>query len=288
MAIAQTLTLLLERLVLAVEALGIGILVFGSVYLFGRFLAVPGVNAIAERTTADDTLRLTLTKLTGALFLLLGIYLALPLSGLATTPTTIGAITAGATIAIGFASRDILSNLVSGAIIVFDPEFHVGDWIQWNDQEGIIEDIGFRVTRVHTFNNELITVPNSELTSNVVTNPVSKNRLRLSVPFGIGYDDDIDEARHILREVALATDDILERPAPKIHVTDLGESAVEITVFFWVLQPARAEVYRIRSDYVQAAKEHLEAADIELPYPYRELTGEVGTWTAADAPEGVE
>lgn len=278
MSLASTLSLLLARLLGALEALVVGLLVFAGVYLFGRLVGVPLVRGALARTPLDDTVTLTITKITGAIFLLLGVYLALPLSGLATTPTTIGAITAGATIAIGFASRDILSNVVSGAIVVLDPEFHVGDWIRWDDREGIVEDIGFRVTRIHTFDNELVTVPNAEFTTNVVTNPGSKDRLRLAVPVGIGYDDDIERARTILREVALANEGVLDRPAPQVRVTELGPSAVELTLYFWVFHPARAEVRRVRSDVTQRVKERLTAADIELPYPYRQLTGELGTW----------
>ncbi|MFB6354255.1 MAG: mechanosensitive ion channel family protein [Halobacteriales archaeon] len=280
MADVSTLAVLLERLVLALRSLTIVIGVVVVVYAFGRFIAVPAVRAATEAAGIDDTLRLTLTKVTGAGFGLLGLYLALPLSGLATTPTTIAALSAGATIAIGFASRDILSNFVSGTILVVDPEFHVGDWIAWDDREGIIEDIGFRVTRVHTFDNELVTVPNSQLTQQAVTNPSSKDRRRIRHEFGVGYDDDVDDARALMLEAARDQDDILDRPAPTVHLVELADSYVGLEAFFWIADPARAEMVRIRSEYVQTVKERFEAADIEMPYPYRELTGSVGTWEA--------
>jgi small-conductance mechanosensitive channel len=237
------------------------------------------VAALADAAGVEDTFRLTLVKVTGAAFALLGIYLALPLSGLATTPTTIAAISAGVTIAIGFASRDILSNFVSGAILVVDPEFHVGDWIEWDGKEGIIEDIGFRVTRVHTFDNELITVPNADLTQNAVTNPVSKDRRRLRAEFGVGYDENLEEVRELMLGEAGAHEEILDRPAAKVEIQSLEDSYIAVTVFFWIADPARAEVMRIRSEYIQAVTERFDEADIEMPYPYRELTGSVGTWT---------
>ncbi|MFB6104938.1 MAG: mechanosensitive ion channel family protein [Halobacteriaceae archaeon] len=188
------------------------------------------------------------------------------------------AISAGATIAIGFASQNLLSNLVSGALLVLDPEFHIGDWIVWNDREGIIEDIGFRVTRVHTFDNELITVPNSELTANAVVNPATKDTRRLTPQFGIGYEDDIAEARAIMLDVAEATEAIIDRPSPEVLVVDLDPSAVVLEARFWVGYPSRASLLRIESTYVQTVKERFDDAGIELPYPYRELTGSVGTW----------
>ena len=286
MAVVSTLVALLGRLFEALESLVVVLVVFAVVYLFGRYVVVPTVDAVFDRLTADETLQHTVNKVTGAVFLLLGFYLALPLSGLATTPTTIAAITAGGTIAVGFASREILSNFVSGAILVLDPEFRIGDWIQWNDTEGVIESIGFRITRVHTFDNELITVPNSQLTTNVVTNPVSKDRRRIRYEFGIGYEDDIAAARSILLEVALEDEAIEDRPAPKIRVVELADSFVGLEAFFWISDPERAELVEIRSDYIEVVKERFDEAGIEMPYPYRQLTGQVGVWetTSADPP----
>lgn len=278
------LPVLLARLVAALQSAAIVVAILGVVYGFGRFVVVPVVGALTEAVGIEDTLRLTLMKVVGATFALLGIYLALPLSGLATTPTTIAAITAGVTIAIGFASRDILSNFVSGAFLVVDPEFHVGDWIEWDGKEGIIEDIGFRVTRVHTFDNEVITVPNAELTKNAVTNPVSKDRRRLRAEFGVGYDEDVEEVREVLLEAATAHEEILDRPAATVQIQSLEDSYIEVTVFFWIADPARAEVMRIRSEYIQSVTERFDEADIEMPYPHRELTGSVGTWN--DEPTG--
>ena len=291
MAVASTLLSLLEQLAVALRSLAVFLAIVGGVYAFGRFVAVPLVGIAVDATTVDETVRLTALKVTGAVFALLGLYLAVPTSGLANTPTTVAAITAGATIAIGFASRDILSNFVSGAIIVVDPEFRVGDWIEWEGREGVIEDIGFRVTRVHTFDNELVTVPNSELTTNAVTNPVAKDRRRITAEFGIGYGDDIDLAREVLVDVARRHGEILDRPAARVMLVELGESAVGLRAQFWIADPARAEVLRIRSEYVQAVKECFDAEGIEMPYPYRELTGRVGTWEAAppaETPPGIE
>jgi small-conductance mechanosensitive channel len=133
------------------------------------------------------------------------------------------------------------------------------------------------VTRVHTFDNELITVPNSELTTNAIVNPVAKDRLRITSEFGIGYADDIDAAREILVDVASDMPGILERPAPTVHLTDLGESAVGLTVRFWIDEPAHVDFVRVRSAYSQRVKERFDAAGIEMPYPYRQLTGSIET-----------
>jgi len=285
MALGAAAADLFSRLALALRSLAVFVLIAGSVYAIGRFAAVPTLARAADAVDLDETLRLPLLKVTGAAFAVTGVYLAIPLSGLATTPTTVAAISAGATIAIGFASRDVLSNLVSGAFIVLDPEFHIGDWIEWNDRSGVIEDVSFRVTRVHTFDNELVTVPNSELTANAVTNPAAKDRRRVTHEFGVGYGDDLDRVRRLLLDAAVEHEDVLDRPTPRAPIVELGESAVVFRAQFWVADPARMELQRIRSEYVQAAKERFDAAGVEMPYPYRELTGEVGHFEAAGPDE---
>lgn len=76
-------------------------------------------------------------------------------------------------------------------------------------------------------------------------------------------------------------DDGLDRPIPKVYLVERTDSSIELEAFFWVAEPARIEVVRIRSDYVQTVNDRVEAGDIEMPNLYRELTGSVGTWPAA-------
>jgi small-conductance mechanosensitive channel len=136
------------------------------------------------------------------------------------------------------------------------------------------------VTRVRTFDNELLTVPNSELTNNVVKNPVAKENLRLQFLFGISYDDDIDRAADIIVEEAEAHAEILEDPEPTVRLTELGDSFVGLKSRIWIAQPGRSEFVRIRGEYVQAVKERFDAEGIDMPFPNRTLGGEV---TLADS-----
>lgn len=286
MAVGSTLEVLLSRLWEAMAGAGLFVAIVLIVYLPGRFIVVPALDRIEKRIGIEETAWNSFTKIVNAAFAVLAIYLAIPLSGLATTPTSTAAIWAGVTIALGFASRDVLSNLVSGAFLVTDPRFSIGDWIQWDDTEGVIEDISFRVTRIHTFDNELITVPNSQLTSSAITNPVAKDRLRVTYRFGIGYDDDIDEAIRILTEAAAEHPGILDRPAASVRVEHLGESAIILWARFWIEHPQRTDFIRIRGEYIKTVKERFDEAGIEMPYPYRQLTGEIETRAGPGADPG--
>jgi small conductance mechanosensitive channel len=170
----------------------------------------------------------------------------------------------------------VLSNFVAGLFFVQDRNFNFVEWIEWDDRAGFIEDIGFRVTRVRTFDNETVTVPNTELATTAVTNRMSNDRLRISYPFGIGYADDIDETTRILLDVADDHEGILDDPEPSVRVTDLADSAVVLQSRFWIDSPDREEFSVARSTYIQRVTERCADAGIDLSTTTQhELSGEI-------------
>jgi small-conductance mechanosensitive channel len=275
----------LWRFVAVLRGTGIFLAVFVTIYAPGRFLVVPVAKRTLDSLAVDQTFELPFLKVLHAAIAIFAAFLAATTSGFASFLVAAEALAAALTIALGFASQDVLGNLVSGVFIVLDPQFKIGDWIEWDDKEGVIEDISFRVTRVHTFDNELISVPNSELTANAVTNPVAKDRLRVSMDFGIGYEDDIDRAREIMIEAARSHPEILDRPGATVRLEEFAPSYVDVRVRFWIGNPARTDFVRIRSEYAQTVKERFDAAGVEMPYPYRQLTGTVGTHEVTEFPE---
>jgi small-conductance mechanosensitive channel len=277
---------LVDRFAGAVTAFTGFVVTAALVYAPVRFLLLPFVERVLDVAKVEETFRLPLVKVLHAGSLLFAAFVGASVSGLASFLTATEALAAAATIAFGFAAQDVLGNLVSGVFIVLDPKFNIGDWIQWKDREGVVEDISFRVTRVHTFDNELITVPNAELSKNAVTNPVAKDRLRVRYEFGIGYEDDIDHAKEILLAEARRHPEILDRPGARAVVGELAPSYVGLEVRFWVDQPSRTDFLRIRSEYVQAVKERFDAEGVEMPYPYRQLTGRIETQERVGAREG--
>jgi small-conductance mechanosensitive channel len=101
---------------------------------------------------------------------------------------------AAGTLAIGVAGQTVIGSLVSGLALVADPEFNVGNYIEWADREGEVRSITLRVTRVHTPDGELVTIPNTTLTSEAVARPYGRGRSRVVERIGIAYEDDVDDA----------------------------------------------------------------------------------------------
>ena len=261
------------------------VVAFLAIYLLGRFLVLPLVDRVMDRRELDAHARAPLRKLTQIAVLFTAVAVAFGFAGFGSFLQSLATIAAAATLAIGFAMQDVLKNLAAGVFIYTDRPFRIGDWIEWEGgaYSGIVEDISLRVTRVRTFDNELLTVPNSALTDGVIKNPVAKDTLRLTFEFGIGYDDDVEAATEIILEEAEAHEGILDEPAPSVRLSQLADSYVGLKSRFWIADPSRTDFVRIRGEYVTAVKGRFDDAGIEIPFPQRDLSGAVTI--AGDLPE---
>ena len=244
-----------------------------AVYLLGRVTVVPLVNRVLKARNLDAHARNPLQKITGIIVGFAAIGIAFAFAGYGNILTAIATVAAAATLAIGFAMQEVIKNFVAGIFIFTDEPFRIGDWIEWDDHAGVVEDISLRVSRVRTFDNELLTVPNSQLTDGVIKNPVAKDTLRLKFVFGIGYEDDIDEATEIIIAEAENHPDILDDPAPSVRLTELADSYVGLQSRVWISNPSRADFVKIRGEYVTTVKNRFDEAGIDIPYPQRDVSG---------------
>ncbi len=249
------------------------VVAFVAVIVVGRVIVLPLVDRLLDRRGLDRHAKVPLKKLVNFAVYFAALGVAFAFAGFGNILTALATIGAAATLAIGFAMQDVIANFVAGIFIFTDKPFRIGDWIEWDGNSGVVEDISLRVSRVRTFDNELLTVPNSQLTDGVIKNPVAKDKLRLQFLFGIGYGDDIDEATDIILEEARAHEDILADPEPSVRLTELGDSSVGLKSRVWIADPSRSDFVKTRGEYVQAVKERFDDAGIDIPYPNRELSG---------------
>ena len=243
------------------------------VYILGRLLISPLINRVMNARNLDAHAKKPIQKLVSIAILFVALSVAFGMAGFGNFLRSLATIAAAATLAIGFALQNVIRNFVAGIFIFTDKPFRIVDWIEWDDRIGIVEDISLRVTRVRTFDNELLTVPNSTLTDGVIKNPVANDRLRLKFDFGIGYEDDIDKATEIIVEEAEKHESILDDPGPSVRLTELADSSVALQSRIWIANPSRADFVKTRGEYVQNVKERFDAADINIPYPNRTIGG---------------
>ena len=251
------------------------VVVFAVLAIVGRIVVLPLVSRLLDARGLDRHAKIPLRKLTMGLVVFVAIAVAFGLAGYGSFLTSLATIAAAGTLAVGFAMQDVIKNFVAGIFIFTDRPFRIGDWVEWDGYAGIVEDISLRVTRVRTFDNELLTVPNSQLTDGVIKNPVAKGKLRVKFLFGIDYGDDIEAATDIILAEAAAHRDILDEPEPTVRLTELGDSYVGLQARIWIADPDRADYLQIRGEFVTDVKEAFDEADISIPFPQRTLHGEV-------------
>ncbi|MEF8813992.1 MAG: mechanosensitive ion channel family protein [Halovenus sp.] len=246
---------------------------FVVVYLLGRLVVSPIFSRLLDARGLDRHAKVPLQKILSFLVIFVAISVAFGVAGLGSFLTAVATIGAAATLAVGFALQDVIQNFVAGIFIFTDKPFRIGDWIEWDGNSGTVEDISLRVTRVRTFDNELLTVPNGQLMSGVIKNPVDADELRLKFVFGIGYDDDIEKATEIILEEAENHDEIMSDPKPSVRLVELGDSSVGLQSRIWIADPSRADFVKTRGEYVTSVKQRFDEEDINIPYPNRTIGG---------------
>jgi small conductance mechanosensitive channel len=172
-------------------------------------------------------------------------------------------------IAVGFAAQDSLANVISGIIIFLDKPFFVGDWITVEDEYGQVTEITLRSTRIRTPRNSFVVLPNKTIVDAVLENHSKHGRLRVDVPVGIAYKEDVGEARRVILGEVAKLDGVLEEPSPGVVVTGLGDSSVNLSVRVWIASADRQQ--RTHFSVVEACKSALDRADIEIPFPHLQL-----------------
>jgi small-conductance mechanosensitive channel len=246
---------------------------FVVAYVVGKRAVLPLLDRVLEARNLDRHAKTPIRKLVWIVYLFVAITAAFGVAGYNGFLRSLATIAAAATLAIGFAMQDVLKNFVAGVFIFVEKPFKIGDWIEWDGNSGVVEDISLRITRLRTFDNELLTVPNGQLTDSVVKNPVDANKLRLKFVFGIGYDDDVEAATDIIIEEARAHDGIMNDPEPSVRLTELGDSSVGLQSRIWIANPSRADFVKTRGEYVRQVKARFDEEGIDIPYPHRTLTG---------------
>ncbi|MXV64016.1 mechanosensitive ion channel [Natronorubrum sp. JWXQ-INN-674] len=257
------------------ERLVMFVLAFVLVYLLGRFVVLPLLERAFDRRELDRHAQKPLVMIVKFLILFVAVAVAFGAADYGNFLVSMAGIAAAGALAVGLAMQNVIRNFVAGVFIYTDKPFRIGDWIEWDEgtYSGVVEDISLRVTRVRTFDNELLTVPNSALTDSVLKNPVDADKLRLKFVFGIGYGDDIEQATDIIVEEAERHPDIMDDPAPSVRLTELGDSDIGLQSRFWIADPSRADFVRTRGEYVTAVKERFDEDGIDMPYPVRTLEG---------------
>lgn len=203
----------------------------------------------------------SLTKV--VLYLVLIFFIA---SGFGLDATSIVALLGSAGVAIGLAVQGSLSNFAGGVLILLLKPFKVGDYIKedGNGNEGTVSEIQLFYTKLRTFDNKTIILPNGTLANTSMTNVTEAKIRRLDISVGISYDSDIRKAREVLLAMLKQDEAPLKDQVMRVYVDALADSSVNLGIQCWV---AQEDYWEAKWRLTENTKEVLDRAGIQIPFP---------------------
>lgn len=171
-------------------------------------------------------------------------------------------------IVLGFASQNIVGNLISGVFLMIEKPIKIGDQVEINKISGYVTDIRIISTFIRTFDGLLVRIPNQQVFTTNITNTVSYPVRRFDFTMKIRYSDDADAAIWFIKDLVDKEPFALHNPPPSVYVNELGENSVNLIVRFWA---PISEWYVLKTHLPWAIKKILEENNIEAPLPQREI-----------------
>lgn len=247
-----------------------GQLIAGLAVLFLGWKVVGFVGRQIEKLIEKKELDPTVKPFIKSLFkiILRALVLVAALGTMGVEMSAFAALLAATGVAIGLALSGTLQNFAGGLVVLILKPFRVGDVIETSDATGTVTEIQIFHTYLKTFDNKMVVLPNGRISSDRVTNYNVLPQRRVDFVFGIGYNDDLKQAKALLMEVIEKNEKILKDPAPFIGLNELGESSVNLVVRVWANTPDYWEVYFYMMEEVKTV---FDKNGISIPFPQREL-----------------
>ncbi|MBI1185471.1 mechanosensitive ion channel [bacterium] len=190
------------------------------------------------------------------------------LSNLGVEMTSFVALIGAAGLAVGMALSGTLQNFAGGVMILIFKPFKVGDYVEMQGHAGTVREIQIFHTVLMTPDNRKIIIPNAPVSTGSMTNYSAEATRRVDFVFGIGYDDDIDEAKKILNELIAADERILNEPAPFVAVKELADSSVNFVVRTWV---NASDYWGVYFDMQEKVKKTFDQRGVGIPFPQMDV-----------------
>jgi len=239
------------------------------IFVLGRWVAL-GVAKVIKRvmikSKVDETLVSFVRNLCYVALLAFVVIAALNQLGIQTA--SLIAVLGAAGLAVGLALQGSLGNFAAGVLMVIFKPFKVGDFIEGAGTAGIVEKVEIFTTQLKTPDNKTVIVPNAKLTGDNITNFTVKGTRRVDFVFGIGYGDDIDKARSIIKEIIDRDERVMKEPEPMIVVSELADSSVNLTVRAWT---SAGDYWSFYFDTTENVKKQFDTEGVSIPFPQRDV-----------------
>ena len=249
---------------------GLDVLGAVAILLIGLFVAKwahrATNRALSKVSRFDQTLRGFFASLVKYVVIIFTVLAVLNQFGVQTA--SLIALLGAAGLAIGLALQGTLSNVAAGVMLLIFRPYKVGDFVEVGGQSGTVHELSLFVTELNTGDNVRIIVPNSQIWGNAIRNVSFNATRRVDLLIGIAYEDDIGKAVSAIQAVIDADSRIRKDPASLIAVSELADSSVNLVVRAWC---EAKDYWPVRFDLTRSIKERLDAENISIPYPQRQI-----------------
>jgi small-conductance mechanosensitive channel len=235
------------------------------------FLVSKLVGNMAKRSRMRGSLRELTLRIVKIFIWLLGALLAAMVVFPGLTPAKALGGLGLASVAIGFAFKEIFENFFAGILLLWKYPFETGDFIECEDILGRVENISVRMTELRRPDGELVVVPNSFLFKNPVFVLTYEKTRRMRIVTGVAYSEDARAALQIIKKAVESCELVEKNKDIEVFLEGFGSSSMDIEVTWWA-DPTPLGERKSRSEVVGAIKQALDDASIEIPFPYRTLT----------------
>lgn len=241
----------------------LAILVFALFWLSGKLLRRPLEPRLTSLRTPSFGRVFSFLAYLGVVFV--GLLVALPI---AFPSVSIAAVLGGLGllgVAAGFALQDILSNLVAGILLIFRQPFISGDQIEVTGQEGTVEGISIRETRLRTYDGQFVIIPNKDVYTSTIRVQTHYPAVRSSLVVGVSYDTNLSKCRDVALRALADVDGVLADPPPQVYYFEFGGSGINLDLRYWT-RPQQAEIRRVQDKVVEVIFDAFNAAGIDIPF----------------------
>jgi len=249
------------------------LVVAAIVIVLSYFLAAAAARLTrwtTENRIENKLLRQVAGNFVGVILFIIGVYIALRVSGLTRLAVTLLGGTGLVGLALGFAFRDIAENYLASILMSLNRPFRVGDLIEVEGAKGFVRTVTTRGTVLNTLEGNQIQMPNSTVYKGKIVNYTATPLSRLDFAVGIGFDDSIIEAQQIIMTVLGEHPAVVTDPPPIVIVDSLGSATVNLNVLYWFDQTKHSPL-KVGSSVIRQVKQQLTDAKITMPDEAREL-----------------
>jgi small-conductance mechanosensitive channel len=237
-------------------------------FFISRILRAILKDEVYPRVRLAHGVPMAVSNLTHYAVLLIGFFFAIGAAGIDLNKFTLLAGALG--VGIGFGLQNIVSNLVSGIIVLFERPVQTGDKVKIGTNEGEIKRIGLRATVIRTWDGAEVIIPNSRLVLDEVTNwTLSDQSRRIDINVGVAYGSDTERVTELLLKVAREHDEVLKYPEPTVLFTSFGDSSLNFSLRAWAGR--FQDFLRVGSELTAEVNRALAEAGITIPFPQRDV-----------------